>query len=496
MEQPLVGRPVGRLFDRQVESWDALDVGVGHAIDGNCACSAPTDDATRLSSQVTKTATTIRAPSAEVFRDAAAAENKQAPLHRWVPWIAGFSSSFVGDAFDYYLGDATEAVVLDPFAGVGTTLVEAQLRGWRAVGFEVNAYAALACRAKLGAGKIDPDALRNAIVGYREEVGALERSIDLGELNGHRPKSEPPAGFNTRMPFYSKKVLPKVLFTLDYADGLSAELREIFRLAFASVMVAFSNYTYEPSLSSRPGAGKPLLDNAPVVDTVAARLEAMLEDVRWVAEQEPSADWIVHERSVMEALDVMAPGSVDLLLTSPPYLNNYHYVRNTRPQMYWLGFASSPRDLRSLEETNFGKFWQVVRESDPIDLEFEMPELERNLDVIRALRPDRGVYGGNGWANYAATYYNDTHRFLEVAATVLKPGGVAVIVVGNSVLQGVELKIEEHFGAIGEMHGLVCEDIRIVRQKRVGSSIVNTGAREDAGRKVQLYDAATVLRKP
>jgi hypothetical protein len=62
-------------------------------------------------------------------------------------------------------------------------------------------------------------------------------------------------------------------------------------------------------------------------------------------------------------------------------------------------------------------------------------------------------------------------------------------------IQGVELEVEEHFGAIGAQHGLACEDIHIVREKRVGSSIVNTGARESAGEPVKLYDAAAVLRK-
>ena len=437
---------------------------------------------------------TTSSPSA--FSDAAAAENKTARMHRWVPWIAGFSSSFVADVFDHYLGDVANATVLDPFAGVGTTLVEAQLRGWRSVGFEINAYAALACRVKLGAADIDPNALEEAIACYRQHVGELEELADFGAVNGHRPKSGPPAGFHTRLPFYPDRVLPKVLFTLDYADSLQTELRELFRLAFASVMVSFSNYTYEPSLSSRPGAGKPLLDNAPVVETVAAKLNTMLDDIRWVSDQDVSRDWAVHESSIMEALEVLAPKSIDLLLTSPPYLNNYHYVRNTRPQMYWLGFASSPRDLRRLEETNFGKFWQVVRELGPIGLDFEMPELGETIATIRALRTEKGIYGGNGWANYAATYYNDTYRFLEIVSKLLKPGGVAVIVVGNSILQGVELKVEEHFGSIGHMHGLRCEDIHIVREKRVGSSIVNTGAREDAGAKVRLYDAATVLRKP
>ena len=75
----------------------------------------------------------------------------------------------------------------------------------------------------------------------------------------------------------------------------------------------------------------------------------------------------------MDARGVLEPESVDLLLTSPPYLKNYHYVRNTRPQMYWLGFASSPRDLRGLEETNFGRFWQTVRDREPVRLDFRSP---------------------------------------------------------------------------------------------------------------------------
>jgi hypothetical protein len=432
------------------------------------------------------------------FSDAAATENKAAPLHRWVPWIAGFSSGFVADVFDHYVRGSQDVTVLDPFAGVGTTLVEAQLRGWRSVGFEINAYAALVCRTKLAAADVDPVLLGEAIDGYRERIGEIEWLLDANELDGRRPHSQPPAGFRSRVPFYAERVLPKVLYTLDYISEQEGELRDIFRLAFASTMVSYSNYTYEPSLSSRPGAGKPLLEEASVVEAMTTKLEAMLDDIGWLHERDGVGhEWDVHERSIMDALELMEEGSADLLLTSPPYLNNYHYVRNTRPQMYWLGFASSPKDLRALEEDNFGKFWQTVREdSATYELDFDMPELAERLALIRAQRPDRGIYSGNGWANFATTYYNDTNRFLEIVATLMKPGGAAVIVVGNSLIQGVELKVEEHFGAIGALHGLVCEDIHIVREKRVGSSIVNTGVRENAGTPVRLYDAATVLRRP
>ena len=72
------------------------------------------------------------------FSDSAFADNKSRPIHRWVPWIAGFSSEFVRDAFGRYLPLSKSAVVLDPFCGVGTTLIEALRAGYDALGFEIR----------------------------------------------------------------------------------------------------------------------------------------------------------------------------------------------------------------------------------------------------------------------------------------------------------------------------------------------------------------------
>ena len=36
------------------------------------------------------------------FNDPAFAGNKTLPIHRWVPWIAGFSSDFVRDVLERY----------------------------------------------------------------------------------------------------------------------------------------------------------------------------------------------------------------------------------------------------------------------------------------------------------------------------------------------------------------------------------------------------------
>ena len=99
------------------------------------------------------THSTSLSPQADTFRDPAFMENRVAPVHRWVPWIAGFSGQFIEDVFREFLPTASSQrpLVLDPFAGVGTTLVQAMLHGYDTVGFEINPYAALATQVKLRA---------------------------------------------------------------------------------------------------------------------------------------------------------------------------------------------------------------------------------------------------------------------------------------------------------------------------------------------------------
>ena len=54
------------------------------------------------------------------FRDTGFSENHDRALHRWVPWIAGFSGSFVAGVLDAVRSHGRKMHVLDPFAGVGT----------------------------------------------------------------------------------------------------------------------------------------------------------------------------------------------------------------------------------------------------------------------------------------------------------------------------------------------------------------------------------------
>lgn len=433
------------------------------------------------------------------FRDPAFASNKTLPLHRWVPWIAGFSAQFVADCLRQYLPKASRRVpwVLDPFAGVGTTLLESFCHGLNVAGFEINPYAALATRMKLEAVNISTNRLRLFIADFEE---FMKRHCNAHR--GSEPHSQVPSGFSGRMQLFSSAVERKMLFGLDFIASIpESRIKDLFRLAFGSMMVNVSNYSYEPSLTRRASVGKPNVDDAPIAELLAAKLRLMLEDITWLqsrmgaSRRLPKAS--IRERSFLSVPDKPEQAKyIDLVVTSPPYLNNYHYPRNTRPQLHWLGYATGRGYKAAREEESFGKFWQTVRCLPPKRLDFELPELEEIIKVIRSTNNDRGAYGGAGWANYVTTYFNDTYQFCRILSRLLRERGVAVIVLGNSIIQGVEVKTDHFFGKIAESCQLRFEDRLVLRKKRTGTSIIQSSVRVNkAPQKTDLYESAIILKK-
>lgn len=435
------------------------------------------------------------------FRDSAFTKNRDLPLHRWVPWIAGFSAQFVDDCLEKYISRRRNGSswVLDPFAGVGTTLLQGYLHGFNVVGFEINPYAALASKVKLQASSV-------SIGEFERHIAAYERFMhgncpDYGQREGE-PLSKPPDGFQGRTQLFSPRVERRVLTSLDFIGRIGAPLiADLFRIALGSVMVSVSNYSYEPSLTRRAAVDKPEIEDAPVAAVLSSKLRLMLEDVGWLRRRMSEVGGvpqrIVVPGSFFSAREALRKSAfADLVITSPPYLNNYHYPRNTRPQLHWLGFASGPGYKGAREDESFGKFWQTVRQLPPVPLCFSFPALEKVIERVRGLNTEKGSYGGPGWANYAATYFNDTYRFCQLLNRMLRPNSVAVIVLGNSIIQGVEVKTDHFFGTISELCGLTFEDNFMIRKKRTGNSIIQSSVRVDkAAYKATLYESAIVLRK-
>lgn len=144
----------------------------------------------------------------------------------------------------------------------------------------------------------------------------------------------------------------------------------------------------------------------------------------------------------------------DLVITSPPYLNAIDYMRCSKFALIWMG-----RKILELRETRSSCVGAEVGISD----RESMGRLNK-LARIPARRnlPDR-------WRRILDRYIIDMTNVVMEIARVLKPGGRAVFVLGDSRVRGVAVSNSQIVKTIAQEVGLVlddCERRNLVKRRR------------------------------
>ena len=136
----------------------------------------------------------------------------------------------------------------------------------------------------------------------------------------------------------------------------------------------------------------------------------------------------------------MADGSIDLVLTSPPYFNAIDYMRCSKFSLVWMGF-------------NVGEIRKIRGES--IGAESSMAEA---LDAkwVRSLINQLDLKPALSNRDYAvlARYVWDMGNALAEVSRVLRGGGRAVYVVGDSTIRGTFISNSLIVQAVAEKHGM------------------------------------------
>ncbi len=131
--------------------------------------------------------------------------------------------------------------------------------------------------------------------------------------------------------------------------------------------------------------------------------------------------------------------SIDLVLTSPPYLNAIDYIRCSKFSLVWMGYKI--KDLRQLRAGSVG-----AEAGAPDSTNGRVREVISQL----ALRPKL-----SGRSEAVLTrYVFDMQQTINEVSRVLKPGGQAVYVVGENTVRGTYIQNSKIVTALAEQSGL------------------------------------------
>jgi DNA modification methylase len=417
--------------------------------------------------------------AAPLSRKRANAEaNKLSPedkaAHDWYRFVLSFPPHLVREYVNRF-GLDRKHVLLDPFAGTGTTLVEGKKLGVTSVGIEANPMAHFASEVKTD-WKPDPDELlthANLVsVSAKAELDAFGIVEDLPVGPLWAPAAH--GNYHT-LPEQAYKLLlkgsisPRPLHkTLVLLRALEAHRDERFyrheRLALAKSLVStVGNLHFGPEVGVSPPK-----EDAPVIASWFECVQRMAHDLRQLNELHDTSTQ-VHFGDARCALEILGPSSVDAVITSPPYPNEKDYTRTTRLESVLLGFLKDGNDLRELKKGLLRSNTRNVYKGDDDDRWIAShPQIQCLSEKIEERRIELGKTSGfeKLYAKVTKLYFGGMKRHLEAMRRVLKPGAHLAYVVGDqaSYLR-VMIRTGQLLGEIAESLGYELISIDLFRTR-------------------------------
>lgn len=371
-------------------------------------------------------------------------DNKACSIHRWYPYIEGFSGSFVREVLEEL--QPRNGPVLDPFGGCGTTSLECCLNGIDSYSVDVNPFMVF-----VSSVKTILKANQSLLMRERDSIMAL---IQNGR-DGINPNNEISPLF-ANMNYFSPEIFYKVAHLKNIIRRVTDyRVRNLFLLALASILVRVSNLKRAPDLKFRK---EPLL-NERVEHLFLEKVDQFCRDLKEIQRRSVGQARIIHNSAKnIIALDKSFNGSFSCIITSPPYLNGTNYCRNTKLEMWVLDYIRTDEDLKSFRQASICasiNTTHLTRVEPPVNT-----HVKTLVEKIKKNSYDKRI------PVMVNNYFADMKSALSEMYRLLAKKGAAAIVIGDSIFGGIHVPTDVFLREIAEEIGFGCFDFRIVRERK------------------------------
>lgn len=384
-------------------------------------------------------------------------DNLSLPIHRWFRYSAGFSALWAGDLIQKELENGRRHV-LDPFAGSGTVLLEGEARGVDAIGIEAHPFVARIARAKL--------AWRGSPKEFKDF--ALQILEDAKSHQGNPVR---------HAPLIHKCFPTPVLARLD-------ALRTAWeRLADDSPISELSWLTITSILRECSPVGTaqwqyvlPNKKKARIADPFSAfesKVYLLADDILQRQHQDVLGSAILFEEDARECPSVPDDWA-NLIITSPPYSNNFDYADATRLEMTFWGEIKCWGDLQETVRSRLIRSCTqhvaplCAQTSKMLRDALLSPIHDEIAHVCGVLEKEREKHGGKKtYHTMVAAYFLDLARVWQTLRRVARKNCLVCFVVGDSAPYGVHVPVDTWLGKLAFAAGFKSFHFEKIRDRNI-----------------------------
>ena len=361
-----------------------------------------------------------------------------------------------------------EDCVGDPFMGSGTTLVEALVNKRKAYGTDVNEVAVLLAKVKT-----TPIEYKKLLQYYYELIEKLYYT----NIDKQLPQVEK-IKIHERIDYWFPEKNKKHLLVIlkNILEIQETDVRDFFLIAFAQILKSCS-YWHPKSIKPTRKLDKKI---ANPVSRFKQQTEKMLHKHKEFNEMLPEK--VKHNidtyRKIYNADARDLPWeteSIDLIITSPPYVTSYEYADLHQLPALWFGY------LEELSEFRKKFIGSSRRDREKVNMCSSLAE-----NIVRKL-------GNTKKAREVATYYSDMFESFKEMKRVLRSKGKVAIVIGNTRIKGVDILNAEVFAE--QLQNLGFRILEVIHRK-IPSKMLPSTRDPKTGRFIASNNSSKVLAYP
>ena len=310
--------------------------------------------------------------------------------------------------------------VLDPMMGSGTVIVESLLRNRIAFGSDINEIAYLITKVK--ARVQNTQTLEKQMLRLQHECFNVGGLFENAEKNKIIPENE-------RIDYWfkseQKEQLGILLFYISQVD--EPDIRDFFLVCFAQILKSTSIWL-QKSVKPTRDMKKQILEPFNLFFKHAQKMIKKNEEYSKLLSEKirNNLDKFINIKLCDSRNLTLEDESIDLIITSPPYVTSYESADLHQLPLLWFGVL---KDLPEFRKKFIGSSF---RERQEIKLQSYIAE-----DIVSKLKNKKAIEVKNYYADMLETFY-EMYR-------VLKPYGKACIVIGNTQFEGVDILNAEVF---------------------------------------------------